>query len=282
MCTRNLKTRTFRSRFASFVAMALFLLLVAGYARPDFAQTSATKTFSSAEEACNALFQAAQNGDEQKLEAILGAGREVTSSGDDVEDKLEREQFTKKYQEMHRLVRGADGSTILHLGAENWPFPFPLVSSNGMWHFDADSGKQEILFRTVGENESTAIEVCEEFAMANTASNAKAASEDPITRFAEDLARIAAAHGDNKESTLFHGYYFQIVTQNSAAAASGGGRKTGGLTLVSYPAEYQSSGVMTFVVTKRGLVYEKDLGPGTATVAPKLKARTGFRWRPAV
>ena len=279
MCTRNLKTRAFRSRLASCVAMALFLLLVAGYARSGFAQTSASKTFSSAEEACNALFQAAQNEDEQSLEAILGAGREVTSSGDEVEDKLEREQFTKKYQEMHRLVRAADGSMILHLGAENWPFPFPLVSSNGSWHFDADSGKQEIRFRTVGENESSAIEVCEEFAMANTASNAKAASEDPITRFAQDLARIAAATADNKKSTLFHGYYFQIVTQNSAAAASGGGR--GGLTLVSYPAEYKSSGVMTFVVTKRGLVYEKDLGPGTAKVAPQLKARTGSSWRPA-
>jgi hypothetical protein len=282
MCTRNLKTRTVRSRLASFVAMALFLLLVAGYARPDFAQTSATKTFSSAEEACKALFQAVQNGDEQGLEAMLGTGREVTSSGDEVEDKLEREQFAKKYQEMHRLVRGADGSTILHLGAENWPFPIPLVSSNGVWHFDSDSGKQEILFRTVGENESTAIEVCEEFAIANTASNLKAASEDPITRFAEDLARIAAANADSKPSTLFHGYYFQIVTQNSAAAPSGGGRKTRGLTLVSYPAEYQSSGVMTFVVTKRGLVFEKDLGPGTATVAPQLKVRTGSRWRPAV
>ena len=91
------------------------------------------------------------------LEAILGAGTEVTSSNDDVEDKLERERFSQKYQEMHRLVREPDGLTVLYIGAENWPFPIPLVSKNGAWYFDSDSGLEEILFRTVGENEVTAI-----------------------------------------------------------------------------------------------------------------------------
>jgi Protein of unknown function (DUF2950) len=279
MCTRDLK-RTFRSRLASLVAMALFLM-VAGYARLDFAQTKSTKTFSSAEEASNALFQAAQNGNEQGLEAILGTGSEVTSSGDLTEDKLEREQFTEKYQQMHRLVREADGNTILYIGAENWPFPIPLVTKNGTWHFDSDSGKQEILFRTVGENESTAIQVCEEFAIANTESSAKAASEDPITQFAERLAQTGAGDAGGKEPILFHGYYFRIVTQTSAAATPSVGRKTGGLTLVSYPAQYKSTGVMTFVVNKHGVVYEKDLGPGTPTLAPVLKARSGSKWRPA-
>jgi hypothetical protein len=262
------------------VAMAVLQLLLVGYARTGFAQGSAPKMFSSPAEACQALDQAVKNSDDQGVDAILGTGKDATSSGDEAEDKLEHERFSQKYEEMHRLVQEADGSTILYIGAENWPFPIPLVSSNGMWHFDSDSGKKEILFRKVGENESTAIQVCEEFALANNESAAKAASEDPITQFAQRLARTGAADAGGKEPALFHGYYFRIVTQDSAAT-SVGSKKTKGLTLVSYPEQYRSSGVMTFVVTKHGVVFEKDLGPGTATVAPQLKTRTGSKWHPA-
>src|SRR6201987_5598699 len=166
MRTENLRVRTFSSTFAGMIVMAIFPMLLAGWARPAFAQSPATRTFSSAGEACHALFQAAQKSDERELEAILGTEKEVISSGGESEDTLEREQFSQKYQEMPRLVREADGSTVLYIGAENWPFPIPLVSRNGAWYFDSETGKQEILFRRIGENEATAIEVCEEFAMA--------------------------------------------------------------------------------------------------------------------
>jgi hypothetical protein len=112
--------------FASAAILLLFVVLVAGTS--SFAQESQPRTFSSPGEATDALFQAAQKANEPALEAILGAGKEVTSSSDDEEDKLEREQFSKKYQEMHRLVQEPDGSTVLYIGAENWPFPIPLVS----------------------------------------------------------------------------------------------------------------------------------------------------------
>jgi len=180
----------------------------------------------------------------------------------------------------HRLVQDPDRSTVLYIGAENWPFPIPLASKNGEWYFDSDRGKQEILFRRIGENEATAIDVCEEFAMANNASAAKAASYDPIIQFAESLAS-GAANADNKESNPFHGYYFRVLTRNSPWGASGRAKKRGGLILVAYPAEYQSSGVMTLVVTWRGVVFEKDLGPSTTTVAPQIKARTGSSWHAA-
>ena len=264
--------------FASAAILLLFVLLVAGTS--SFAQESQARTFSSPGEAADALFQAAQKADEPALEAILGAGKEVTSSTDEEEDKLEREQFSKKYLEMHRLVQEPDGSTVLYIGAENWPFPVPLVSKNGQWYFDSDHGKQEILFRRVGENEATAMDVCEEFAMANNASAAKAASNDPIAQFAESLVS-GAATGDEKQSNPYHGYYFRVLTRNSQSEASGTANKSRGLTLVAYPAEYKSSGVMTFVVTWRGIVFEKDLGPSTATVAPQIKVRTGSSWRPA-
>ncbi len=288
MRTKNMQLEAFTVRvawgFASTVLLLLavgLLLLVAGLAGSSFAQESQPRTFSSPGAATDALFQAAHNKDEQALEAILGAGKEVTSSSDEEQDKLEREQFCQKYQEMHRLVKESDGSTVLYIGAENWPFPVPLVSKNGEWYFDSDRGKQEILFRRIGENEATAIEICQQFAMAKNTSAEKVASEDPAAQFAASMVSPGASNGDNKEPNLFHGYYFQSVTGNSASEASGQGKKKGKSTLVAYPAEYKSSGVMTFVVSREGVVYEKDLGPSTTAVAPKIKAPTGSGWRPA-
>ena len=265
--------------FASTIHVLLLLgsLMAGGFAKSSFAQESHPRTFSSPADASDALFQAAQKRDEAALEAIFGAGKEVTSSSDEEEDKLEREQFSQKYQEMHRLVREPDGSTVLYVGAENWPFPIPLISKNSEWYFDSDRGKQEILFRRIGENEDTAIQVCEEFALAKNAADAKADSQDPITRFAQTLAS-AGPTGTDKEANPFHGYYFRIVAQASSDVSTRGKKS---LRLVAYPVEYQSSGVKTFVVTQKGIVFEKDLGPETTTVAPQMKARSGSSWHPA-
>jgi|SRR5271165_1690932 len=276
--------------FASTVVLLLLvglLLLVAGFAGASFAQESSQpKTFSSPREASDALFQAAQKENEPALEAILGAGKEVTSSSDEVEDRLEREQFRQKYQEMHRLVQEPDGTTVLYIGAENWPFPVPLVSKNGEWYFDSKTGAQEILFRRIGENEATAIQVCEEFAITKTDQEAKPASYDPITQFAQTLASADTTNANSNSTSPFHGYYFRIVNGNSAAATnssvSGGHPKKGGVTLVAYPAAYRSSGVKTFIVTRHDIVYEQDLGPNTTAVAPGIKAKArNVGWRPA-
>src|SRR5467141_607723 len=169
---------------ATLLLLLLGLLLVVGFAHSSFAQDPQPKAFASPGEATNALFEAAQKEDEQALVAILGAGKEVTSSTDEVEDKLEREQFSQKYQEMHRLVREPDGRTVLYIGAENWPFPIPLASKNGAWHFDSNAGTGEILFRTIGENEITAIQVCHGVAKAKEHSQAETTGDDPIIQYA--------------------------------------------------------------------------------------------------
>ncbi|MHB8215901.1 MAG: DUF2950 family protein [Candidatus Sulfotelmatobacter sp.] len=274
MRTNNMKLETFKVKFAWVFASAVLLLLlvgllllVAGFAESSFAQGVQPKTFTSPGEASTALFEAAQKQDEQALEAILGAGKEVTSSSDEVQDKLEREQFSKKYQEMHRLVLEPDGSTVLYIGAENWPFPVPLTSKNGAWYFDSKTGKEEIKFRRVGENEATAIQVCEEFAITNKEQEVKPASYDPITQFAQNLVSAGTRNADsNASSSPFHGYYFRLVKGTSAAETK--------VKLVAYPADYRSSGVKTFIVSRHGVVYERDLGPDTGTVAPSIKART--------
>src|SRR5713226_2829823 len=234
MHTTNLITATASKPRLNWVgALSALALLIASCSQTSHAQKSGLETFSSPGKATSALFQAVQNSDEEALERILRAGKEVTSSNDEIEDKLERKRFSQKYQEMHRLVREADGSTVLYIGAENWPFPIPLVSRNGAWYFDSKSGAEEIKFRRIGENEAAAIQVCEEFAMAKNAADAKAASEDPITKFAESLASAGTASADSKESNPFHGYYFRIVVRNPSSDVSAHGKR--GLRLIAYP-----------------------------------------------
>jgi hypothetical protein len=282
--------------FASSVVLLLLvglLLFVMGFTGSSFAQGSQPRSFSSPGQATSALFQAVQNSDEEALERILGADKEVTSSSDEIQDKLERERFSQKYQEMHRLVREPDGRTVLYIGAENWPFPIPLVSKNGAWYFDSDTGKDEILYRTIGENETTALQVCHVLAKApqTKGSNETATSaSDPVSQYAQSLARGGPANADNtardtgNQSSPFHGYYFRIVTENTAAGNNNrvsGSRKTGTLSVVAYPSDYRSSGVMTFVVTKNGVVYEKDLGSKTPTVAKDLERGPDSSWHTA-
>jgi hypothetical protein len=245
----HLETTARRSR-AWIVAPAVVALLLAGVARSSAAGAAGPKTFSSADEASRALFRAVQNHDEGAIEAILGA-KDVTSSGDDEEDKLEREQFSQKYQEMHRLVQEPDGTTVLYIGAENWPFPIPLTSRNGKWHFNSALGAKEILFRRIGENEAMAIEACR----------------------AMISSQVDHATADGGDDSIRNGYYVRAVGEPSRTTVAltnspgAGGAKTAGLAFVAYPAEYRSSGVMTFVVTTDGVMYERDLGPETATLA---------------
>lgn len=249
------------------VAPVASIILLAGGARSG-RTAEPTRTFSSAGEACRALFHAVRDDDAQALEAILG--RELTSSGAESEDRLERQRFDAKYAEMHRLVREPDGTTRLYVGAENWPFPVPLVAEDGRWRFDTEGGQREILLRRVGHDESAAMRVCELLAR-RTQRRPEPAGDDPITRYAEGL--LASAHGGSPAEEPFHGYYFRVVPKRA------GGEQPHGPAFVAYPAEYRASGVMTFVVAADGTLWEKDLGPTTPIVAPDLSARPAAGWR---
>ncbi|MEI9975790.1 MAG: DUF2950 family protein [Ignavibacteriota bacterium] len=140
-----------RFRAGSFVSAAAALMMVAIVPRLALAQQPGQSTFPSAEEASQAFYTAAQRDDESALTKILGPdGKDIISSGDAVEDLRDRTRFVVKFKEMHRLVKEGDGSTMLYVGAENWPMPIPLANKGNGWYFDTDAGKQEILFRRVG------------------------------------------------------------------------------------------------------------------------------------
>ncbi len=253
---------------------ALAILAMWATAYPALAQQPAQPTFPSPAEASQTLLQAVQQNNEQAIVNILGGPTELTTSRDPGQDKADRQLFVQKYQEMHRLHRDADGSVTLYIGAENWPFPIPLVEKNGAWRFDSDAGSKEVLFRQIGENELTAIAICHEFVASE-----KRYRAEPTTAGVEDsspVSLVARASGGSAggDPVLFHGYYFRVLATSPTNGARRGteGKTTGKFALVAYPAEYKSSGVMTFVVTGNDVVYEKDLGANTSALASAMTA----------
>ena len=280
---------------SKFAAVAVFL--AAGFPSKSIAQQPGQKTFSSCSDAVSALVTAAENNDEKTILEILGPdGRQIVSSGDPAEDLENRANFVQRYKEMHRFVKEPDGTTTLYAGAHNWPFPIPLMNKAGAWYFDTSMGKKEILFRRIGRNEISTIHVCQELVAAEKEFFASHKKQYAPKIYSDDgkqnglywksgdgqpqspigpLVAQAVAHGD-AQATPYRGYYFQMLPEQGASAPGGAksysadGKMTG-FAFVAYPAEYRSSGVMTFIVGSNGVVYSKDLGPSTAAIAKALK-----------
>jgi hypothetical protein len=241
-----------------------FTLLLAGSVQLSQARPSSQTTFPSAEEASRALLAAVQRHDDRAVTQILGAGASSVSSGDKAQDSLEREQFVQKYQEMHRLVQEPGGAMALYIGAENWPFPIPLVGRDGAWRFDADGGANEIRFRRIGENEVTAIGICHALFAAETHPGTDTEADGMVKTVLPDVQ-------ETNKPVLFHGYYYRVLSKSGS-----------GFVAIAYPAKYRSSGVVSFVINQKDVVYEKDLGPKTAAVAGAMKLyHPDPTWAPA-
>ena len=300
---RRTKLNFDKFHWASLPKLAVVaLLLTVCFPTRSTAQQPGQKTFSSAEEASNALLTAAQSNDEKAMLEILGPdGKQIVSSGDENEDANSRANFVRKYQEMHRLVKEPDGSTVLYIGAKNWPTPIPLVSKGNSWYFDTEAGRKEVLYRRIGRNEMSAIRVCQELAAAQKEYSAqykeyaqkifsdegqhnglywKAADGEPQSPIGP-LVASAVAKGYTKTlegaPTPYRGYYYHLLTRQGKNGPGGAksyivnGKMAEGFAFVAYPAEYRSSGVMTFIVNQDGVVYQKDLGKKTDVLAKALK-----------
>jgi hypothetical protein len=291
--------------FVRFAVSVLFALTLGCSSAPIFAQEPEQRTFASAEETSRALFAAMQGEDEQAPLSILGpAGKDVLSSGDPEEDLDARVSFVVKYQEMHRFVTEANGSVTLIVGAENWPFPIPLVNNHGTWFFDTAAGKDEIVFRRIGKNELAAMDACRDLVDAQKRYFARPPANLP-QQFAQKLVSDEGHHNglywhgadDEFNSPInpliayarqnlptdqvgehipFNGYMFRILTSQGPHAPGGAknyivdGKMSAGFAFVAYPVEYRSSGVMTFIIDKSGTIYEKDLGPNTTKLAQAM------------
>ena len=262
---------------SAMVPLAILAMWATHGTHLGFAQQSMQPTFQSTAVASQALFQAVQSNNEETIAKILGGQTELTSSRDPGQDKVDRELFVEKYKEMHRLGRDPDGSVTLYIGAENWPFPIPLVATNGVWRFDSDAGGKEVTFRRIGDNELTAIATCHEFVSAKRRYRTEPNTADPAEISPASLVAKAASGANGGDPVLVHGYYFRVLRTPGA-----GGQKAGPFALIAYPAEYRSSGVMTFVVTDNDVVYEKDLGENNPALAGAMATfHKDATWRAA-
>src|ERR1700692_1747291 len=226
MINRWLEQFSERTRSA-IIPFAILTMWATHGAWPGLAQQSSQPTFPSTAEASQALYKAVQSNNEETIANILGGPTELTSSRDAGQDKLDREMFVQKYQEMHRLGREPDGSVTLYIGAENWPFPIPLVEKNGAWHFDSDGGQREVLFRRIGENGLIAIDICHELVSAEKQFLAQPKAADQTDNPLASLVSKAASESATGDPILIHGYYFRSL---AARQKSGAGQGTSGNT----------------------------------------------------
>jgi hypothetical protein len=298
--------------------IAIFIPLTA-CRKSDKPERSLIIAFASPDDAGNALLAAAKSGDPNALLVIFGPdSKEVIHSGDTVQDKNATDAFVAGYGVMHRWRKMQDGSQILLVGADNFPFPIPLKKNgDGKWSFDTAAGKDEVLNRRIGRNELAIIEVCGAVADAEAEYFSRPHDGEKTKQYAAKflsdpgkqnglywksadgqpesplgpLAASASSEGYSAKPeghTAFHGYYFRVLKGQTDKAPGGAkdyvvnGKMTGGFAFIAYPAEYGNSGVMTFMMNQDGVLLQKDLGNSTREIATAMtRFDPDAGWTPA-
>jgi len=266
---------------------------------------NAQQSFKTPDEAASALVSAAKTGDRKAIVSVLGLdGNDIVSSGDEVADAATRQKFVAAYDAKHEITMEGDNKAVMVIGQEDFPLPIPIVRKDGMWKFDTAAGREEILARRIGKNELDAIQSCLAYVDAQNDyadkdrtgagkgiyaqriqsslgkkdglywSDDQGNDPSPLGEFIAEATGQGYRVGGGR--TPYHGYYFKILTKQGAAAPGGEleyvvkGKMIGGFALVAYPAEYGNSGVMTFIVSHIGAVYQKDLGLHTSRLAERM------------
>jgi hypothetical protein len=309
---RNSTTWHFPLVAALVMLAVVFVLGCSKKEAPATAEAPQT-TFNTPAEAGQVLQAAVLAKDESAITRILGPNaKRLVSSGDPAVDSAALESFAKKYDRMNRLVVMTDGSQVLYIGADNYPFPIPLAQdSSSKWHFDAAAGDEELRTRRIGRDELLAIDGCTLMANAEELYRRGAHQytdtiistpgkqdglywEAPTDQAPSPLgalnqfAKGVFTSGAPNKTPVFHGYSFRVLTAQGKAAKSGArsylvnGKMTGGFAIVASPVNYRHSGIMTFILSREGVVYQQDLGPNTADIAASIKEYNPTdEWMPA-
>ncbi|MFL5255587.1 MAG: DUF2950 domain-containing protein [Rhodopila sp.] len=302
---RSVSMRMVKSASCTIFASALWI--VCAQAAPE-TTPEAQRSFASAEEAVTAFVTALRNHQEVDLRGILGPDADrVIDSGDQYADQELHDRFVALYDQKHAIDRKEPGRAELDVGPDDWPLPIPLVETNGRWTFDTEAGAQTVVDRRIGRNELSAIRTLLACVDAQQDYFERARKERgtgvyatrlvsapgrrdglywPVTagKVESPLAPLVEAAQDAGypgelvagKPIPYEGYFFRILTAQGPNANGGAksyiklGRMTVGFALVAWPAVFESTGIMTFIVGPDGDVYQKDLGPETATIAAKL------------
>jgi hypothetical protein len=295
-----------RNSYYCLVLIVIIVFAMGSAQRVLGAATVKQKTFSSPEEGVKALIDAAKKNDTKEILEILGAdAKSIIESGDPVADNEGRERFVKSYDEANKLVKAGEAEMVLEVGKDEWPFPIPLVKEANGWRFDTKEGKEEIINRRIGRNELDVIQVSLALVDAEREYYQRDPDGDKLLQYAQKListkgkrdglywetkpdeqpsplgllvarARAEGYKGAGGKPVPYHGYYYKLLTGQGKEAPGGAydylvqGKMIGGFGVVAYPAQYGSSGIMTFIVNHDGVVYQKDLGPKTASIAQSM------------
>jgi hypothetical protein len=277
---------------------ALFQLCTAQSTNAQTTSTSAVRSegFASAQDAANALVDAAEKYDVPALEKILGPdANDIIHTGEPARDAEVAKAFAAQARtKMNVKVDRTKRLAKLEIGEDEWPFPVPVVKVGPKWHFDSKSGVREVFIRRIGRNELDAITICRGYVVAQN-EYALTKHDGGVNQYAqriiatpgkqdglawqnpdgtwdgpvgENIAK-AIQRGYTSRTEPYHGYFFKILKGQGPAAPLGQldylikGAMIGGFALIAAPAQYRNTGVMTFMVSQDGVVYQKDLGPKT-------------------
>lgn len=293
----------------AYVSVSLFAAQQAARKRVysgSVTSSAGSKLFDNPKQAVEALIEAAEKFDVAALTEIFGAaGDDVVFSGEFAQDRKYAADFAAEAREKKTISvdpRRGDRAFLL-VGSEDWPFPVPLVKRGEKWSFDSKAGRQELLYRRIGANELDAIEICRGYVEAQNEYALQKREGYDVNQFAQRIVstpgtqdglawqdpdgtwsgpigeKIARAIEQGYTSTAepYHGYFFKILRGQGPAAPLGEmdfvvkGLMIGGFALVAAPAEYEVTGVRTFIVSHDGVVYEKDLGPRTLDEFKKME-----------
>lgn len=293
------------------------LVLIASLAALT-ACTQKPQNFETPEAAVQALVEAAKSDNDRALLDVLGKdGKPIIDSGDPIADKNGRKEFLESYAAAHSLDTSTADVVTLEVGPDKWPFPVPIIKNDGSWHFDTETGIEEIINRRVGENELDTIQSCLAYADAQREYYMRNPDNDPFLHYAgrlistegkkdglywpvadgeepspigEGLAKARAEGYLQKSDTMrgvpYHGYIYRLLNKQGPNAQGGAyeylvdGKLLGGFAAVAFPAEYGNSGVMTFIVNHDGVVFSKDLGADTAKLAMAIEEfNPGQDWK---
>jgi hypothetical protein len=297
------------------VAIVIFAAAIV-YSQGRAALPKDQKLFMSPQEAAEALVTASEKFDEIAFKEILGPNSfDLIHTGEPAVDRETVEQFTSMARAKMTISYDPTNRSraIILLGTDDWPFAIPLAKVSGKWFFDTNAGRQELLYRRIGRNELTAIQICRGFVEAQHEYALVKHDNSLVNQYAQSIISTPGRHDglawQNDDGTwggtvgekaakaieksytgkpgAFHGYFFKVLKGQGPAAPNGEldfvvkGAMIGGFALLAYPAVYQGSGVKTFMVSHDGVVWEKDLGPNTVQIAAGIeKFNPDKTWSP--
>ena len=294
-----LRNRPSGARVAAAVALLHVALTVAA-CRAASPPADQQRTFANPEDAVRALNEAAKANKTEDIIAIFGPESRDLVEPDPVVARQNRQVFVVATKEKWHIEDQEGNRKILVIGNENWPFPVPLTQGPNGWRFDTAAGKEEVVSRRIGRNELAAIKIARAYFVAQRLYAREGRDGKPAGSYAQtfrsepgkhnglywaaargeklsplgDLVAKAAQEGSKAGNTSqgaspLHGYYFRILAGQGPTANGGAksyianGEMTGGFALVAWPAQYDNTGVMTFVINQEGILREKDLGAET-------------------